>query len=260
VAGEGYYQPLHRESIDDVINDAKTHQVHAVLVSVAYAVKQPARIALFVREFPRIPAVAMLSEIESRTPQTVLALGRSGINRLVDVRAPNGWRELRGALMADAGQGVQRIALGQLALDLDGAPHDCWHFFEQLFICSPRITSVRMFARELEILPSTLMSRFFRSDLPTPKQYLAMARLVRAARLFENTGFSIANVSDHLEYSSPQSFGRHVRSVLGITAGEFRTRYDGAGMFQRFRAELITPFHETLMGFHPFGAMERSEP
>src|SRR5262249_41638742 len=156
----------------------KAHQVHAVLVSVAYAVNQPTRIAMFVREFPRIPAVAILSEMESRTPQAVLTLGRSGINRLVDVRAPNGWRELRGALLADAGQGVQRIALGELARNLEGVPRDCWDFFERLFTCAPRVTSVRLLARELEILPSTLMSRFFRSQLPTPKQYLAMARLV----------------------------------------------------------------------------------
>jgi AraC-like DNA-binding protein len=198
----------------------------------------------------------MLSEMESRTAQAVLTLGRSGINRLVDVRAPNGWRELRGALMADSGQGVQRIALGQLALDLEGAPEDCWRFFEFLFTCAPRVTNVRMLARELETLPSTLMSRFFRCGLPTPKQYLALARLVRAARLFENAGFSIANVSNHLEYSSPQSFGRHVRSLLGVKAGEFRSRYDGTGMFQRFRAELVTPYHEKLLSFHPLGSQE----
>ena len=40
------------------------------------------------------------------------------------------------------------------------------------------------------------MSRFFRANLPAPKRYLALARLVRAAHLFENHGFSIANVSN----------------------------------------------------------------
>ena len=252
-AGQGYYRPIHRESVDDVIVDAKGHQVHAVLVSVSYAVNQPTKIASFVREFPRIPAVAMMSEMEARTPQVVLALGRSGIHRLVDVRLPNGWRELRGALMADAGQTIQRIVLAKLSEDLEGAPADCWRFFEQLFVCSPRVTNVRCLARLFDVLPSTLLSRFFRNSLPTPKHYLAMARLVRAARLFENGGFSIANVSNHLEYSSPQSFSRHVRSMLRLTAGEFRFQFDGSGMLERFRSELILPYREILLQFHPFG-------
>ena len=256
-ASKGYYHTVHRESIEDIITDAKAHQVHAVLVSVSYAAHQPVQIASFVREFPRIPAVAILSELGARTPHTVLALGRSGINRLVDVRAPEGWRELRGALMADAGQSMQRAALSQLAIDLAGVPEQCWRFFEVLFTCPPRITSVRMLSRDLGVVPSTLMSRFFRQGLPTPKRYLAMARLIRAARLFENTGFSVANVAVHLEYSSPQSFGRHIRGLLDMTASEFRTQFDGAGMFERFRAELIAPYGELLMQFHPLGEIEQ---
>jgi AraC-like DNA-binding protein len=104
------------------------------------------------------------------------------------------------------------------------------------------------------VTASTLMSRFFRAGVPTPKRYLAMARLVRAARLFENSGFSIANVANHLDYSSPQSFGRHVRTLLHTTAGEFREQYDCATMFARFRAELILPHIEGLRVLKPLTA------
>jgi AraC-like DNA-binding protein len=99
-----------------------------------------------------------------------------------------------------------------------------------------------------------MMSRFFRAGAPTPKRYLAMARLVRAARLFENAGFSIANVANHLDYSSPQSFGRHVRTLLHITAGEFRERYDCATMFARFRTDLIVPYVDALRQLRPLTA------
>jgi AraC-like DNA-binding protein len=253
-AGEGCYRTLHRDSMDDLIRDLKSRRVHAVLVSVACAGFQPSRLASLVREFPRVPAVALLSDFEVKTPHAVLALGQSGIRRLVDVRQASGWRELRAALMADSGDGGQRGILGQLALDLAGAPDDCWRFFETLFMCSPRIGSVRLLARHLEVLPSTLMSRFYRAGAPAPKQYLAMARLVRAARLFENTGFSIANVANHLDYSSPQSFGRHVRVMLHMTAGDFRHRYDGLGMFERFRSELVLPYITVLWSLRPLTA------
>jgi AraC-like DNA-binding protein len=253
-AGEGYYRTLHRETVDDVIRDLKSRQVQAVLVSVSCASKYTARVASLVREFPRIPAVALLSEFELRTPHTVLALGQCGIRRLVDVRQPAGWRELRGTLMADTGGATHRSILGQLTIDLAGVPADCWHFFETIFTCSPRLGNVRLLARHLEVTPSTLMSRFFRAGVPTPKRYLAMARLVRAARLFENAGLSIANVANHLDYSSPQSFGRHVRTLLHITAGEFRERYDCASMFARFRTDLIVPYVDGLHILRPLTA------
>ncbi|MEO8879544.1 MAG: helix-turn-helix domain-containing protein [Gemmatimonadaceae bacterium] len=108
-----------------------------------------------------------------------------------------------------------------------------------------------MLSTELRVVPSTLMSRFFRAHLPAPKRYLAMARLTHAARVFENPGLSVANVANHLEYSSPQSFGRHVRTLLAITALEFRHRYDGEGMLHRFREELILPYMTTLRTFSP---------
>lgn len=253
-AGEGYYRALHRETVDDVIRDLKTRQVQAVLVSVSCASKYTTRVASLVREFPRIPAVALLSEFEHRTAQAVLALGQCGIKRLVDVREAAGWRQLRGTLMADTGDTGQRSILGQLALDLAGVSSDCWHFFETIFTCSPRLGNVRLLARHLDVTASTLMSRFFRAGVPTPKRYLAMARLVRAARLFENSGFSIANVANHLDYSSPQSFGRHVRTLLDITAGEFRERYDGATMFTRFRTDLIVPYVDELHTLKPLTA------
>ena len=253
-AGEGCYRTLHRDTVDDLIRDLKSRRVQAVLVSVSCAGAQAARVASLVREFPRVPAVAILTEFELKTPHAVLALGQSGIRRLVDVRQAVGWRELRGALMADTGDSGHRGMLGQLAVDLAGAPPDCWRFIETIFTCSPRIGNVRMLSRHLQVLPSTMMSRFFRAGAPAPKRYLAMARLVRAARLFENSGFSVANVANHLDYSSPQSFGRHVRTLLRMTAGDFRHRYDGAGMFDRFRGELVLPYLTVLRSLRPLTA------
>ncbi len=252
--GKGYYHAVHKESIDEVICDVKARHVHAILVSVSCAGAHAARVAMLVREFPRIPAVALLSETEPKTHQAVLALGQSGIRRIVDVRAVAGWRELRGALMANTGTNGQRSALGQLVVDLAGAPDDCWRFFETLFDCSPRIGNVRTLCRHLDVHPSTMMSRFYRAGVPAPKRYLAVARLVRAALLFENPGFSIANVANHLDYSSPQSFGRHVRSLLHMTASEFRAHYDGMGMFERFRAELVLPYTRQLSELRPLTA------
>lgn len=251
-AGEGSYQALHRDSIDELVQDLKSNRATAVLVSITRC-DDRARVgvAAMVREFPRVPTVALLTQVDRAAPHAVLSLGSSGIRQLVDVREPAGWRELRSFLLSMRGEDIQRLALSQLALDLTGATTDCWRFFEALFVAPPRVTTVRALARRLDVLPSTLMSRFFRAQLPAPKRYLAMARLVRAARLFENPGFSVANVANHLDYSSPQSFGRHVRTLLRITALQFRDRYDGEGMLQHFRQVLVMPYLDKLRPLRP---------
>lgn len=254
-AGEGLYYAMHRDSIDDVVRDLKERGAQAIIVSVARCGQQEARrVAAVVREFPRVAAVALLTQVEANTPHAVLSLGQSGVRTLVDVRQPAGWRELRNALAPDRTGSLQRAAVTQLAADLAGVPEDCWRFFEALFTCGNRVSTVRQLSRQLAVHPSTLMSRFFRARLPAPKRYLATARLCRAASLFENAGLSVANVALTLDYSSPQSFGRHVRTLLGMTAVDFRHRYDGEGMLQHFRDALVLPHVKTLREFRPLTA------
>jgi AraC-like DNA-binding protein len=260
-AGEGLYRSIHRESVDDVMRDVRAARADAVVLSVNYCERASTEpVATMVREFPRVPTLALLSDFGPRTPHTLLSLGTSGVRRLIDVRDAGGWRSLRAALTDECGNPVQRLALRRLGDDLADVTPDCWRFFQTLFLCPASVSSVRKLSELLDVLPSTLMSRFFRAQLPAPKRYLAMARLVRAAHLFENHGFSVANVANHLEYSSPQSFGRHVRALLGITAQEFRERYDGEGMFERFRQDLILPHRDRLRTLVPLRHAVASAP
>jgi len=260
-AGEGSYRAIHRDGVAELVRDLKTKRASAVLLSVARCdgPMQPG-ICAMVREFPRIATVALVSQAAPDATRAALSLGTSGITQLVDVREPTGWHELRRLLVESRGGEIQREALTQLAIDLAGAEPECWRFFEALFTAPPRVATVRALSFELGVLPSTLMSRFFRTGLPAPKRYLATARLIRAARLFENPGFSIANVANHLDYSSPQSFGRHVRTLLGITAGDFRDRFDGAGMLRHFLETLVRPYLPELRRLRPIGAAAVSPP
>ena len=74
----------------------------AVLVSVARCgLRDATQVAMLVREFPRVPTVALLTDLEASAPGAVLTLGRSGVQTLVDVRQPSGWRRLRDVLLAN---------------------------------------------------------------------------------------------------------------------------------------------------------------
>lgn len=254
-AAHGLCDALHRESIDEVLSDLREQKANLVLISVTrYGPQNSSRVAAMVREFPRVPAVALLTETQNSTPHTTLVLGQLGIRTLVDARMPAGWQTLRNLLASQGSSDLQRSALTQISLDLPEVSKDCWRFFELLFDPSTKISTVRQLARHLNILPSTLMSRFFRAKLPAPKRYLSLARLIRAARLFENPGLSVARVANHLDYSSPQSFGRHVRTMMKMSPVRFRSTYDGQGMLQYFRRELVLPYTEVLCTFRPSAA------
>jgi len=251
-AGNGYYRTLHRDTLDDAVRDLRERRASAVLLSVmCCAPSETFRVASVVREFPQAPAVALLTTDSGSAAQTVLALGRSGVRTLVDVRTPAGWNQLREILRTESIGEIERLALARLALDLAGVSDDCWLFFEMLFRDARKIATVSDLCRRLGVVPSTLMSRFFRLGVPAPKKYLAYVRLMRAAKLFENPGLSIASAANHLDYSSPQSFGRHVRMLLRMSAGDFRRRYDGEGMLERFRTELVLPYKQELAQLRP---------
>lgn len=253
-AGLGAIYSLHRESLHDVWQDLRQYRAKTLIVSTAMCQRTNiSQMARMVREFPRVPAVALLSQFDPGTARTVLALGQCGVRTLIDVREPAGWRELRAVLLNDRASDVLRLAMSRVAVDLVRSPEGARRFFEVLFSAAPKTSTIRQLAEALQILPGTLMSRFFRAHLPPPKRYLAYARLTCAARLFENPGLSISSISNQLDYSSPQSFSRHVRALLDMSAVEFRSRYDGEGMLECLRENLILRFREQWQLFDPLG-------
>ena len=252
VAAKGAFEVLHRASVEELTEDVRAREVNAVIVSVArYDTGSAARMAAMVREFPTVPTFALLTDVQRSTPHSMLELGRVGVRTLIDARSPAGWSALRDLLSHERSSDVQRQMLGALHLDLTGASSDCWKFFELLFTHKPYIANVRQMGRYLNVIPGTLMSRFYRANLPSPKRYIDVGRLVRAARLLENAGLSVTSVARKLDYSSPQAFSRHVRCVLGMSPVRFREAYDGDSMLQRFREELILPHAATLRLFRP---------
>lgn len=256
--GTGLYDTVHRDSIEDVTRDVRHRGVGAILVSVkccvsADAVRVTSRVASIVRDFPHVTAVALLTDADGCAPAAVLSLGRSGIRTLIDARMPAGWSALREVLArrVDRASDVESVATTRLSHDLRDAPPDCQRFFAALFSAPTEFTTVRALAHALEVTPTTLVSRFARKRLPSPKAYLATARLTRAAAMLEDPAASVAAVAALLEYSSPQSFGRHLQLRLQLTPSAFRKSFDGEGMLEHFRRTLVLGFLPALRTFSP---------
>ncbi len=250
-AGSGCVAILHRESISDAIRMVRERPIDAVLLSVQHCgPEQVDGVAHLVREFPSVPTFALVSQYGPRATETLLLLGASGVKRVIDVTAPTGWAHLRELLTQPVTRSVARIQ-GPVLSALKEVTPDTRIFLEAMIRLAPDTPTVRQLSRRLGVRPSTLMSRFARAELPSPKSYLAAIRLLHAAQLFEDPGLSIADVAYRLEYSSPQSFGRHVRSLLGITSTEFRHRFPFPVAVERFVTLLIEPYATVWERFHP---------
>jgi AraC-like DNA-binding protein len=250
-AGNGCFSVVHRDSIPDALRVVRERPVDAVIVSVhRCAPEQVEAIGHLVRDFPAIPTVALLSRYDPGATEMLLRLGASGVRQVVDVTSPNGWSRLRQLVGQPATRAVARIQ-GPILDALQDAPPDARLFIEALVRLAPDTPTVRRLAERLFVRPSTLMSRFVRSGLPSPKNYLAAVRLLHAALLFEVAGLSVADVAYRLEYSSPQSFGRHLRAMLGITASEFRGRFPFPVALEHFVERMVRPYAVAWRRFHP---------
>src|SRR3954463_9771143 len=116
-ASAGAYRTIHRDGIGEIVRDIKANRANAVIVSIARCGRPMHQgISAMVREFPSVATVALVSGAAPEDSGTALSLGTSGIHRLVDVRDPSGWNELRRVLLADRGSEVEREALATLAI------------------------------------------------------------------------------------------------------------------------------------------------
>jgi AraC-like DNA-binding protein len=253
--GDGCFVSVHVESCREVLTAARRRRVDAVVLSVhrCDGEELPA-VARLVREFPAIPAVAMLSRHDRHATETLLRLGASGVRAAVDCTEPGGWRRLRDLLGHPASPVAARILQHLIPALGDDVPEDARLFFEAMTRLAPAIRTVRGLARHLRLPASTLMSRFLRAQLPSPKTYLAAMRLIHAAYLFRNPGLSVADVAYRLDFSSPQSFSRHLKAMLGVTAGEYRRRFPFDVALTRYVDLLVAPYRETLRAFRPLYA------
>ena len=247
-----YVSTIHARTVKEAMRAVRGRQVSAVLVSPRCVTPEDmGEVARLAREFPAVPMVAVLSRHDSRCSERLLQLGSSGVETMVDLSQRDGWSRLRAFVGRQMTPTASRM-LSRIFEVLGSPTPGVKRFFEALVVLSPRTTSARDLCERLNIGASTFTSRFFRSMLPSPKQYLGAARLVHAAALLQLPSLSVGDAAYRLDYSSPQSFSRHVKAVTGLTGREFRERVTFAAALDDFTTQLILPYRATFRTFHPF--------
>jgi AraC-like DNA-binding protein len=253
-AGDGWFATLHLASVRQALRAARQRRLDALVVAVhACRGEGLPAVAQFIHEFPAISTVALVSQHDSAVSETLLQLGASGVRLAVDCTAPTGWHQLRN-LVAHPASPAAALIITRLHAALADATGDMRAFLESLAREAPSYTTVRRLARYLRVDRSTLIARFRRARLPSPKAYLAAMRRLHAAHLFANPGLSVGEVAHRLNYGSAQGFAKHLKLTLGLTAREFRRRFPFAVALEGYVELLITPYRETLRTFCPLNA------
>jgi AraC-like DNA-binding protein len=253
-AGAGCFSVVHRATLPDALRVVRERPVDAVVFSVHECGRtEMDQVDHLVRRFPDIPTVALVTRADPGASELLLRLGATGIRHVVDVTNPTGWARLRHLLLAPVSRPAARI-MARVFEVLTDLPPDTRLFVELMIRLAPTTPAARRLAHHARMRPSTLMSRFARAGLPSPKNYVAAIRLLYAAQLFESEGLSVSDVAYRLECSSPQSFGRHLRAMMGLTPGEFRRRFSFEKALARFVELLVVPYVGQWRAFHPIGS------
>lgn len=254
-AAIGSFATVHTSSVSEALRAAHNYSARAVLLSPTMLARhQLPDVGRLVVRCPGVMMVAVVSEHASVASERLLDLGACGVQRVLDVTARDGWSSVC-ALVAEPGGDTAALILGTVITVLAEATAETKRFFAALIRSAATVSTAAAFARTLGIQPSTLTSRFFRVRLPSPKQYLSETRLLYVSAFLETAGASIADVAHRLEYSSPQSLGRIVRTVMGMPASEFRREYSFAAMLDQYLSRLIVPYRKTFLRFDPLGPM-----
>lgn len=250
-ASRGTFYSIHASSIQEVARVVREGPASTVLFSARYVqASQMPGVEDLVRSFPAVTTVAVYSSAERLEAKTLLDLGASGVRQLVDLCDRNGWNKLRSIVSEPLDTVISRVVTA-IVPALGEPSRGSRAFFEALLRVAPETTTVRSLCGILGVHPSTMMSRFLRAGLPSPREYLSWVRLVHAAGLLEDRGLSLSDVAYRLDHSSPQSFGRHIKSLLGCTASQYRKSYDFQKTVDLFIERMVAPHRYALSTFEP---------
>jgi transcriptional regulator GlxA family with amidase domain len=112
---------------------------------------------------------------------------------------------------------------------------------ETVLRAPPELQTVRQVAARARVDRRTFQRWFQRLGLPSPRQFLAAARVLYAHRLLQDPGFTIDDVATRLGYAQTKTLQLHARAYLGLTAGEMRLRLDPLEALQRVTRTFATP-------------------
>src|SRR2546427_2681948 len=124
----------------------------------------------------------------------------------------------------------------------DVCSSDLW-VLEEVLRAPAEVQSVQQVAARARVDRRTFERWFTRVGLPSPRHFLAAARVLYAHRLLQDPGFTIDDVARRLRYAQTKTLQQHAHAYLGVTAGEMRLTLAPAEALERVVRSFRTSHH-----------------
>jgi AraC-like DNA-binding protein len=171
--------------------------------------------------FPSLPLI-LYTTLSPATAAVLLALGQTGIRAVVFARLDDHPARLREVLAHEEARSASRQLLDQLTVVLAPLPSELRWVVEEVLRAPAELQTVQQVAARARVDRRTFERWFARLGLPSPRHFLAAARVLYAHRLLQDPGFTIDDVAARLGYAQTKTLQQHARAYLGLTAGEMR--------------------------------------
>ena len=190
--------------------------------------------------FPSLPLM-LYTALTPRTAAVLLALGQRGIRHAVFAHVDDHPGYLRQMLVAEEARSTSQQLLAQFAWALAPLPSELRWVLEEVLRAPAEVQSVQQVAARARVDRRTFERWFTRVGLPSPRHFLAAARVLYAHLLLQDPGFTIEDVARRLGYAQAKTLQLHAHTYLGLTAGETRLTLGAEEALQRVvRGFLVT--------------------
>jgi AraC-like DNA-binding protein len=224
---------VHARNWDDALGAIRSRPVEVAVVDpLLTGVASATEIERLRRLFPSLPLI-LYTTLSPKTAAVLLALGQSGIRDMVLHRYDDHPARLCEVLVHEEARSASRQLLEQVAGVLAPLPSELRWVLEEVLRAPAELQTVQQVAARARVDRRTFERWFARLGLPSPRHFLAAARVLYAHRLLQDPGFTIEDVAQRLGYAQAKTLQLHARAYLGLTAGEMRLTLEPAQALER---------------------------
>jgi len=232
---------VHAGSWDAVLHTIRSRPVEIVvldpLLSGEARSQEIERLRLL---FPSLPLI-LYTSLTPELAGVLLTLGQCGIRHVVFSRFDDHPERLRQVIADEEMHAASRRMLGQLAEALAPLPQELRWVLEEALRTPGEVQTIQQVAARARVDRGTCARWFARAGLPSPRHFLAAARVLYAHRLLQDPGFTIEDVAQRLGYAQARTLQQHARTYLGLTAGEMRLSLAPEEATRRIVHGFLTP-------------------
>jgi AraC-like DNA-binding protein len=195
--------------------------------------------------FPSLPVLLYTTFTPALAP-VLLSLGRQGVQEVVFCRLDDHPDRLRAALEREQGRASSQQLLDQIAAAFAPLRSEIRWVLEAALRAPEDVQTVEQLAASAGVGRRTCERWFMRAAMPSPRHFLAAARVLYAHRLLQDPGFTVEDVGKRLGYSQVRTLQQHARLYLGLTAGEMRLSLSPEAALQLLVRRFLTLPHATV--------------